>query len=152
MFYVYELLDPRDGKVFYVGTSKKCTRIREIEAAGLYIEKRKVKSFADAVDALVHEAELIAFHGLDNLTNVMPGGSGAVKFARVDDAEFVSGFAKLMRRTGGRALATVWVMGAIPVDMKPVFDRLEKHLGRVIKRRGEEWVNKIAGKQDVRFV
>lgn len=170
MFYVYELLDPRDGNVFYVGKGKrdrmhahekearagkrgkKADLIREIEAAGLSVIKRKVASFANAVDALRHEAELIERYGLDRLTNVQPGGAGVIKFSKTDDAAFVSEFAKLMRRTRGFALGTVWVLGVLPVDMAPAFQRFEQRLKSVMKRRGRAWVDSISGKHDVQFI
>ena len=169
VFYVYELVDPRDGVVFYVGKGKgrridqhekearaggkgrKADKIREIEALGLSIIKRRVATFGSAVDALRREAELINEHGLENLTNVMPGGAGAVKFSKAEDAVFVGEFAKLMRRTRGYAVGIVWVMGCIPVDLGPAFSRFENHLRAIIKRRGREWVDAISGKHHVRF-
>jgi hypothetical protein len=94
MFYVYELSDPRDGTVFYVGKGKgnrrfdheaearrgiasdKCDRIREI----LECEQRPmahiVATFADEAQAYRAEAERIASYGLENLTNIAPGGNG----------------------------------------------------------------------------
>jgi hypothetical protein len=170
MFYVYELLDPRDGSVFYVGKGKrdridahekearagkrggKADRIREIEAAGLSVVKRKVARFGNAVDALRHEAGLVEHYGLDRLTNVLPGGSGAVKFSQADDAEFVANFAKLVRRTGGLDVGLVWVFGIIRVDLKPAIARLERHLKSLMNRRGREWVDAISDKHDVQFI
>ena len=89
-FYVYELIDPRDGAVFYVGkgkrdridahegeafrgiTSNKCDRIREIWAAGKRVDKREVARFMLAVDALAYEAERMSWYV--NLTNVVGRG------------------------------------------------------------------------------
>lgn len=168
-FYVYELVDPRDGAVFYVGKGKgprmhqhekearagrsgrKAEKIREIEASGLSVIKRKVATFGNAADALRREAELINEYGLASLTNVMPGGAGAVKFSKADDAAFVGEFAKLMRRTCGYAIGVVWVMGCIPVNLEPAFSRFEKHLRAIIERRGRKWVDAISGKHHVRF-
>jgi hypothetical protein len=94
-FYVYELADPRSGAVFYVGKgsrdridhhegearrgvhSRKCELIRELQAAGLTPEKRKVAYFMDEQDAYDFETGRIVEIGLANLTNVMPGGQRA---------------------------------------------------------------------------
>lgn len=91
-WYVYELIDPRTDTVFYVGkgknsriddheveakgtgTSHKCNKIRSIWADGLQINKRKIAQFWDEEAAYEYEAERIAEIGLDNLTNVLPGG------------------------------------------------------------------------------
>lgn len=91
-FYVYELIDPRDDAVFYVGKgqkrriecheaeaakgkhSRKCDRIREIWGAGHSITKHIVSRHSDENEALEAEASRIADIGLANLTNVFPGG------------------------------------------------------------------------------
>lgn len=94
MYYTYELVDPRCGSVFYIGKgkdqrrfhhvkeakagaySRKCDRIREILTEGLEPESRIIEHFSDEAEA--YEAERLAIErfGLDNLTNVMPGGGG----------------------------------------------------------------------------
>jgi hypothetical protein len=89
-YYVYELIDPRDDSVFYVGkgtgdrldqheketakgvSSKKCNKIRSIESAGFKIRKRKVASFFDEHDAYAFEAAKIVEYGKASLTNVAP--------------------------------------------------------------------------------
>lgn len=91
-WYVYELTDPRDNTVFYVGKGKhqriddheweaennspshKCNKIRSIWAEGLQIGKRKIALFWDEQAAYECEAERIDEIGLENLTNVLPGG------------------------------------------------------------------------------
>lgn len=95
MFYVYELIDPRYGVVFYVGKgsgkridqhekdakrgerSRKCDLIREIEAQGKKIKKQQVVMFFDEQDAYDYETELINSYGLETLTNVIAGGQTA---------------------------------------------------------------------------
>jgi hypothetical protein len=90
--YVYELADPRDGKVFYVGSGKglridqheketalghysaKHAKIKEIWDAGLHIEKRIVGLHLDRKLAYGHEQRLIDQFGLTNLTNKQFGG------------------------------------------------------------------------------
>lgn len=94
-FYVYELIDPRNGAVFYIGKgsrnridqhereaiggkhSRKCNLIREIMGYGYLIDKRIVQYFADEAAAYKFEADHIEAIGLDRLTNVIPGGTGA---------------------------------------------------------------------------
>lgn len=93
-FYVYELVDPRDQSVFYVGKgkgrrllnheeearrgvhSRKCDRIRQIWASGHTVERRIVRRFALEAEAYDYEVAHIAAIGLRNLTNVLAGGGG----------------------------------------------------------------------------
>jgi hypothetical protein len=124
-FYVYELVDPRDQSVFYVGKGKdrrmfqhasearggkrglKCDRIRQIYASGHVLVEREVARFLDEDDAYNFEADLIADYGLENLTNVIPGGTGAYeryaaalerqKAKPVDYHRFVERNAKLIQ-------------------------------------------------------
>jgi hypothetical protein len=95
-WYVYELVDPRTGETFYVGKgtgkrieaheaeakagqvcSKKVFHIKEIWASGKEVERRFNAMFWDEQAAYDHETDLIATIGLDNLTNVLPGGMKA---------------------------------------------------------------------------
>lgn len=96
MFYVYDLIDPRDGSVFYVGkgtgdrhrehvrdakngaSGPKCDRIRDILSAGLTVEWKIVREFDDELAAYAYEKRRISRIGLQNLTNIAPGG-GAVR-------------------------------------------------------------------------
>ena len=92
IWYVYELIDPRNGQVFYVGKGKdnrineheaeaktdhpshKCNKIRSIWAAGHEVGKQKVAMFWDEEAAYQHEEDRIAEIGLNNLTNIFGGG------------------------------------------------------------------------------
>lgn len=94
MFYVYELIDPRDGLVFYVGKGKgdryrhheceakkgkrgpKCDRIREIWETGRTVRHNIYSRHQDEDDAYNAEADRIDALGLENLTNQIPGGLG----------------------------------------------------------------------------
>lgn len=89
VFYVYELIDPRDGSVFYVGKGKdrrawaheahvmrkgcdhsaKEQRIAAILGDGLRVQHHIVQHFDDERAALDMEADLIDRHGIENLTN-----------------------------------------------------------------------------------
>lgn len=94
-FYVYELIDPRDGSVFYVGkgtrkrikqhvwdstrsreNTPKANKIRRILAAGFEVLSRKVFETDDEAEAYAVEASLIRQHGRENLTNTTDGGKG----------------------------------------------------------------------------
>jgi hypothetical protein len=94
-WYVYELINPINGNVFYVGKgtgnridhhereaakgvcSKKCNKINYIIKRGHKITKQKVALFWDEQAAYDHETDLIAQYGLSNLTNIMAGGQTA---------------------------------------------------------------------------
>lgn len=94
-WYVYELVDPRDGLAFYVGKgckdriaaheraaetgqecSEKINRIKEIWADGLQVRRAYVAWFWDERAAYEFEAHRVAEYGADALTNIMPGGGG----------------------------------------------------------------------------
>lgn len=94
-FYVYDLIDPRTGQIFYVGKGtgrrthahvkaarggepgKKCDRIREILAAGLTVEVSIIREFDDESLAYAFERRRIAKLGHASLTNIAPGGGGS---------------------------------------------------------------------------
>ncbi len=94
MYYVYHLIDPRDNSVFYVGKGArdrieahesearrgsehpKCARIRDIWSAGLQVVRVKVSHFRSEKAAYDFEAKEVARIGLENLTNLIPGGGG----------------------------------------------------------------------------
>lgn len=95
-FYVYELVDPRDGVVFYIGKGSryrawqheadvlngrpaynhgKSERIADIIASGQATSVRIVATYDDEAEAYSHEAELIAI--TSGLTNMLAGGTGS---------------------------------------------------------------------------
>ena len=95
--YVYLLIDPRDGQVFYVGKGiggrcfdhdsredgeHKAARMAEIEAAGLETRIDIIRhGMATKEEAYQVEAAVIDAYGLPNLTNKVPG-HGAEEFGR----------------------------------------------------------------------
>jgi hypothetical protein len=101
--FVYELIDPRTSKVFYVGKGRrgrasvhiiearrwmrtgdlstlsspnlhKLRVIRKILLVGLEPIIKKVRCFDEDEEAYLFEANLIQHYGLKNLTNAIPGG------------------------------------------------------------------------------
>ena len=104
-FYVYLLVDPRDGKVFYVGKGKggrcfdhsasddgvaKASKIAEIEAAGLTPNIDIIRhGLENEAEAFLVESAVIDAFGLGNLTNIAPG-HGVEKFGRTSLAELAA--------------------------------------------------------------
>lgn len=102
-YYVYELVDPRDGSVFYVGKGKgrrisqhaveakrgglgnpfKAERIREIIKAGHSVIERKVHEGLDEERAYWLERQQIALYGMASLTNITAGTETAAERAKV---------------------------------------------------------------------
>ena len=96
VYYVYKLLNPECGTVFYVGKgkanrayqhqrevernpdkyakSKKGMVIKSILAMGMDVIVDFDTTGLSEVDALVRESELISEIGIDNLTNILPRG------------------------------------------------------------------------------
>lgn len=185
-FYVYELIDPRCGSVFYVGKgqrnridahmaearkgkrSRKCARIRAIEAAGLDVMKQKVAYFHDEAEAYLAEAELVDSYGLENLTNSIPGGQGAYSIALEElrrrakdrpptesaDRASLRKLVPLMRRTKellDNGVTAVNIMDLASIDVAPIMEMLTKSLAKIIERRSVEWANEIADVFNVEF-
>jgi hypothetical protein len=130
-YYVYFLIDPRNNEVFYIGKgkgqrrfhhevearkgrrSRKCDRIRAILDAGLTPFAPIIERFTVEAEAYAREASLIAEIGLENLTNVLPGGIVERRFVlpkrdgRWTEAMFtkmvpsVARAMKLIAQTGG---------------------------------------------------
>jgi hypothetical protein len=178
-FYVYELIDPRTDRVFYIGKGKdnridhherearrgklshKCNLIRQIEASGHQIGKRKVCHFEDEQQAYSFEAYLISKVGLQNLTNVTIGGGGSSTRRRVaiskfrgprpmSDYQIVRNAVDIMKRTRGGQI-THLSFGGVELDLLPI---IESYVGKVypiIAQRGLDWVNNIASRSNVRF-
>ena len=169
-YYVYELVDPRNNKVFYVGKglrgrvdqherearkgkqSKKCDLIREIEASGRSIIKRKVSAFQSEVYAFRAEAELIERYRLENLTNVHPGGGSPRSAPTVEqDRELVGATAELINRSRNGTIRHLLVAGK-PFDLLPILEGWKDQVAKVIDARGIGWANRIAKRYGVRFV
>lgn len=177
-YYVYELIDPRSGSVFYVGKgkgnridaheaearkgiqSRKCRLIREIEAAGLAIGKRKVAEFQDEQAAYDYEADLVDEYGLDALTNVIPGGGTAwtryirsvkAKTPPCPDRMQIRHTSWLLQWTEGGKLSQIVWGNSEPVDLSGLIKSQVDAIPAIIDRKGAEWVNAISRRWNVEF-
>jgi hypothetical protein len=100
--YVYLLIDPRDGVIFYVGKGindrclqhgpnddlgDKSTRLAELKASGLEPRIEILRhGLETAAEALLIEATAIDLLGLGKLTNIQPGHR-SVEYGRTTLAE-----------------------------------------------------------------
>ena len=169
MYYVYELIDPRDGQPFYIGkgkanridqheiearqgrVSRKCDRIRCIESDGFKVKKRKVRSFSDEQDAYNFEAEHISSFGISALTNVQLGGGTARGMPTLyGDRLRVRVTAEMLRRTDNGRIKGVWLFGSY-LDLEKIAGDFNSAIAKIVERRSLEWVNAIAAKWQVEF-
>lgn len=158
-WYVYELIDPRDGLAFYVGKgcgnriaaheraaeagqecSEKISRIKEIWADGLQVEQAYVAWFWDENAAYEYEAVRVAEYGLDALTNIIPGGGGIrgsfirrAKPKQVAPWTPMEAARTLCKRDNGVALFAAW----LAAEQKGA--RLE-----LISTLGARWTDTVA--------
>jgi hypothetical protein len=167
-FYVYDLVDPRDGSTFYVGKgtgsrksehvkdamrgkkSRKCSRIRDILAAGLVVGEIEVATFFDQDEAYEYEAARIAEIGLDNLTNVLPGGHGGIAYLdyqlrRSGDwtTGVVKGLAAVLRLPKGSSIK--WG----PYDISFVLEMAHEQAHRFIAEVGSDKAANTLGRYGV---
>ena len=168
-YYVYELVDPRNAKVFYVGKGKnarvdaheaeakkginspKCDRIRDIWSEGMSVLKRRVASFADEQEAFDFEADLIEEYGLDSLTNLIPGGGSPRGAPTVyQDRILVRVAAEGINRTRNGEIEGILVNGSY-LNLVDIIERYKERAFEVIERRGLEWANKISKRFGVVF-
>jgi hypothetical protein len=174
-YYVYELIDSRDGSPFYVGKGKgrrvdqherqarkgthspKCNRIRAIWDAGGKVEKRIVREFAREDDAYAFEAQLVERHGLQNLTNIVKGGR--LEFGEdpelTRDKTAIRLFAKAASKSNGFSPDMTLGMNycgrwfQLPDELVA---KIRQWALEVKDRRGLSWVQEIGRKWGVEFV
>lgn len=168
-YYVYELVDPRTNTVFYVGKGKKsrvkaheveakkgfislkCDRIREIWAAGFEVTNVRVASFCDEQDAYDFEAARICEYGLNNLTNIAPGGGGGRGGPTIyHDRVIVRATAECINRTKNGEIKGVLVNGSY-LDLVEILNLYKDRAFEVVSRRGLQWANDIATRFGVEF-
>lgn len=106
MFYVYQLIDPRDDRVFYIGKGQRgrawrhernarngdvdCNwaryhKIRAIVADGLTVTVNIVKEFDIETEA--YNFEEILIHSTSGITNISQGGENMRNLFKMPDAE-----------------------------------------------------------------
>jgi hypothetical protein len=180
MYYVYQLIDPRDKKPFYIGKgtgnrinaherdakanamSEKCDRIREIIAQGLAVRGEIIKHFKSEDAAYKYEAKLIKKIGRNNLTNKTDGGRGApswvVSISKEEalDKSWVEVICTIARKTNGfKSALRIWFGGKwIEFDADKTasfYNALKKKLADLYQSRGEDWINAIAASNKVTF-
>jgi hypothetical protein len=168
-YYVYELIDPRNDLPFYVGKgkntridaheaearkgrlSRKCDLIREIEAAGFSITKRKIRWFSDEQAAYDFEADMVDSYGLGSLTNVnFGGGSPRSGHSAYRDRIYVRAAAEIINRTRNGVISNIWIAGD-KLDLLPIIETYKVRAFEVISRRGFEWCNAIGARFGVEF-
>jgi len=177
-FYVYELVDPRDQSVFYIGKGKgerfkaheaeaktgsnsaKCRRIREIISAGHVVGHRIVRWFKSEDAAYRYEKRVISSIGLENLTNIAPGGKWPAawdKSKACQDRQVVFCFERWYRCTDGFQKPTKFrVFGQWwPIDIESVA-KIKETFAEIYARRGKAFFRKAinegrskVGSQDV---
>ena len=160
-FFVYDLIDPRCGSVFYVGKgqknrpyehereaikgkqSDKCDKIREILASGNKVCVKIVERFADETEAYKFEFDRIQSIGLDNLTNICSGSPSGV-MSGDDRPTFSNATADILARAikyiadGNRIrLWSYDVTDGIALAVKAYIDALgEDHVMKKLSDRG----------------
>ena len=163
-YYVYQLIDPRTNKPFYIGKGKgkridahekearsniispKCNMIREIESSGLKIIKEIIKYFDKENTAYNYEKKLIKKIGLDNLTNLTEGGIGIYPCKPSDpeltkDIILVSTMSLLIHKTKGNFKNTSFTVGGIKHNLHDKLEDIVKmSFKRLIKNRNSEWL------------
>lgn len=159
MYYVYTLTDPRSGGVFYVGKGKgdrvsahvkqalkgtnshKCNKIREILAAGLEVPADIVRRFKNEDAAYRYEKRLIAKIGLENLTNIEPGGRGECRAARAG-GEAVK-VERMLGQVMARVLKHLHVGNRLVVLGVDVTDEMSRFADAMLNRYGDEHIIKL---------
>ena len=163
-YYVYQLVDPRNSKPFYIGKGQgkridahereaksniinpKCNLIREIELEGSKIVKHIVKYFAVEMSAYKYEKRLIKKIGLSNLTNLTEGGIGIYPFKPSNpelthDIALVSTLSVLIRKTRGNFKNTSFTFGGIKHNLGDKLENIVKmSFKRLIKSRDNDWL------------
>lgn len=163
-YYVYALIDPRNGKPFYIGKGKgdrvlahereakkgsnspKCLVIQDIWEDGMSVTRRILKRFAKESQAYKYEERLIKKIGLDNLTNLASGGQNPWRFkpdpGRSADLVYLVCYAKLrlILDKGWKPFVRWW---GVEFDVPDDLVKLSLKRGEeVLKRRGLKWCTK----------
>lgn len=169
-FYVYHLIDPRDGSVFYIGKgqgnrilaheseaariaeeacTKKHRRIKDIWQAGLKVERAQVAAFWREEDAFAHEASYIQQVGLKNLCNLMPGG-GASRTGRFRRGRVAAPLQQPIKYWVLKWTPTAWMMladwlGDLGGSASPKYagKHWEQFIANGVERARKHWIPAI---------
>jgi hypothetical protein len=164
-YYVYQLIDPRNSKPFYVGKGKgermyahereaegkshhpKCKVIREIKSLGYVIEYKIIKRFEDEEEAYLYEAQVILNIGLENLTNLMHGGNTKPykrKNKNNNSYEYramVSLLAVILKKTRGNFSHNTMTFAGLQLDVTDTLKIIvTKNLEKLFAKKGIDWV------------
>lgn len=162
-YYVYELIDPRSDVIFYVGKGKgsrcqshekdarkglpgaKCDMIREILAERERVKINRIAHFNDEKEAYEFERRRINEIGIENLTNVAPGGGRLVDPLLEADRAIIDIECIILKlkhtRTRGKDF-TVSMQGTLLFDTKRELEELRVKVKDILSRRGREWITK----------
>lgn len=160
-YFVYDLIDPQSDLTFYVGKgkgnrpkqhikdalsgvqSRKCEMIREIMQAGFEVRILIVKRFSCEAKAYEFETDRIAAFGLENLTNVMPGGGGVCDPLLDNDKGHIALRVTLEKTAIQYGINTRLMMnGECLISIKDRLDYSKEKTVEIINRRGVDWVRK----------
>lgn len=163
MYYVYELIDPRNGLPFYVGKgcggrvheherfakrgdrAPRYQRIREIWADGHKVGHRVVRRFRNEDRAYEYEAAHIAKIGLEKLTNVAPGGRMNVGDPEdMRDREAARSLLVIAWKTNNFTEKRRWWFGQKWHDLPNSFlPTMAQHLVALVAKRGPDWLASV---------
>jgi hypothetical protein len=171
-YYVYQLIDPRTSKPFYIGKGKKdrinahekearkgeihpkCDVIREIEKDGLSVIKEEVKRFASEDAAYNFEKKLIKKIGLSNLTNLTHGGRCAYPVKPKDkelekDKSMLDALFFLYKKTDGfKPVVFTWCGVQIPLR-EDFFEKMKARIAVICSVRGFDFVKNESKKYNI---
>jgi hypothetical protein len=170
-YYVYELIDPRCGGVFYIGKgqgrridaheadarkgkqSRKCDVIREIWAEGLSVTKRIVDRFSSDTEAYAFEAKHVAAVGREYLTNMRDGGiGGRVRFGAEVLIEEAAQLLWCIKQWAMRGSVAVLNMGAIgKLDLAEIIAVYNARLAQIAAKVGREPIIAEAKRAGIRL-
>lgn len=171
VYYVYELIDPRSDAVFYVGkgtgkrhaehvkdakkgfTGCKCDLIRDILADGHEIVCSIVKRFESEDAAFSYEKKRIEKHGIENLTNIAPGGreiTSAEYYRRKDARKYADSMCRMARKLDKHREIGFWFCGKFyDVDRSMAVEMLHKGIQHVFDVLGKSEALAVFAKRNV---
>lgn len=163
-FYVYALIDPLDNSPFYIGKGSgdrayehekearrggctpKCKKILEILCAGREIKVEIVRRFHKEDAAYAHEERLIKKIGIENLTNLAPGGRNPYAHKtdeqREWDATIVRLHSKISKVRERNLIPCMRFAGELFEIKQELLDKADGWFAQVSQRRNASWIAK----------